>query len=76
MTVGKTIIIKTTSRDPAPPPLEYVKGGGGLFKDMAIHDIDICRWLANSEAKSVSSVDKTFFAVPRILRVSVSYQGK
>ena len=31
------------SRDPAPPPFSYVKGGGGLFKDMAIHDLDIAR---------------------------------
>ncbi|KAJ8907331.1 hypothetical protein NDN08_007445 [Rhodosorus marinus] len=51
--VGKPIFVKTVSRDPAPPPLEYVKGGGGLFKDMAIHDIDICRWMADSEADSV-----------------------
>eukprot|EP00188_Purpureofilum_apyrenoidigerum_P006295 Plantae.Rhodophyta-Purpureofilum_apyrenoidigerum.ctg9511.p1 GENE.Plantae.Rhodophyta-Purpureofilum_apyrenoidigerum.ctg9511~~Plantae.Rhodophyta-Purpureofilum_apyrenoidigerum.ctg9511.p1 ORF type:complete len:392 (+),score=103.88 Plantae.Rhodophyta-Purpureofilum_apyrenoidigerum.ctg9511:80-1177(+) len=51
--VGKPIFIKTTSRDPAPPPYDYVKGGGGLFKDMAIHDIDICRWLAGSEAEAV-----------------------
>lgn len=32
------------SRDPAPPPFAYVKGGGGLFKDMAIHDLDIARY--------------------------------
>jgi myo-inositol 2-dehydrogenase / D-chiro-inositol 1-dehydrogenase len=33
--VGDTIMIKLCSRDPAPPPFSYVKGGGGIFTDMA-----------------------------------------
>ena len=41
--VGEVITIKLCSRDPAPPPFEYVKGGGGLFKDMAVHDLDMVR---------------------------------
>ena len=36
-------MIKLCSRDPAPPPFEYVKGGGGIFKDMAVHDLDMVR---------------------------------
>jgi predicted dehydrogenase len=36
-----TFQIKTCSRDPAPPPYEYVKGGGGIFNDMAVHDLDM-----------------------------------
>lgn len=35
--IGEPIIVKLCSRDPAPPPYEYVKGGGGIFKDMAVH---------------------------------------
>ena len=35
--------VKLCSRDPAPPPLKYVQGGGGIFKDMAIHDLDMAR---------------------------------
>ena len=38
------------SRDPAPPPFEYVKGGGGIFKDMAVHDLDMSRYLVGSVA--------------------------
>jgi predicted dehydrogenase len=34
--VGEVVTIKLCSRDPAPPPVEYVKGGGGIFKDMAV----------------------------------------
>ena len=35
-----------TSRDPAPPPVAYVKVSGGLFRDMTIHDFDMARYLA------------------------------
>ena len=34
-----------TSRDPEPPPLEYVRVSGGLFLDMMIHDFDLARFL-------------------------------
>lgn len=43
--IGRPLSAVLQSRDPNPPPLQYVKGGGGLFKDMAIHDLDIARWL-------------------------------
>eukprot|EP00957_Ditylum_brightwellii_P202127 15328710-Ditylum_brightwellii.AAC.1 len=43
--VGDTIMVKLCSRDPAPPPFEYVKGGGGIFNDMAVHDLDMTRFL-------------------------------
>jgi len=47
--VGEPIVVKLCSRDPSPPPIEYVKGGGGIFKDMAIHDLDMSRYLMGSE---------------------------
>eukprot|EP00310_Coccolithus_braarudii_P023452 CAMPEP_0183340224 /NCGR_PEP_ID=MMETSP0164_2-20130417/6848_1 /TAXON_ID=221442 /ORGANISM="Coccolithus pelagicus ssp braarudi, Strain PLY182g" /LENGTH=415 /DNA_ID=CAMNT_0025510325 /DNA_START=39 /DNA_END=1286 /DNA_ORIENTATION=- len=47
--VGDVVQIKLCSRDPAPPPFEYVKGGGGIFKDMAVHDLDMARYLMDSE---------------------------
>jgi len=47
--VGEVVTIKLCSRDPAPPPVEYVKGGGGIFKDMAVHDLDMARFLMDSE---------------------------
>ena len=37
------------SRDPAPPPADYVKGSGGLFRDMMIHDFDMARFLVGEE---------------------------
>lgn len=50
--VGKPVSAVLQSRDPGPPPFEYVKGGGGLFKDMAIHDLDIARWLMGSQGQN------------------------
>src|SRR5262245_38053194 len=39
--VGRLERIHITSRDPAPPPLSYVRTSGGLFLDMMIHDFDM-----------------------------------
>ena len=47
--IGEPIVVKLCSRDPAPPPPEYVKGGGGIFKDMAVHDLDMARFLMGCE---------------------------
>ena len=54
--VGDTIIIKTCSRDPSPPPYEYVKGGGGIFNDMAVHDLDMTRFLAGDDPIEILAV--------------------
>jgi myo-inositol 2-dehydrogenase/D-chiro-inositol 1-dehydrogenase len=54
--VGAPHLIRITSRDPAPPPLEYVKVSGGLFLDMTIHDFDMVRFLSGSEAEEIYAV--------------------
>lgn len=51
--VGDLEIVKITSRDPAPPPVEYIKVSGGLFLDMAIHDFDMARYLTGDEVDEV-----------------------
>ena len=51
--VGDVHIVKITSRDPAPPPIEYVKVSGGIFLDMTIHDFDMARYLSVSEVEEV-----------------------
>lgn len=51
--VGEPHIIRITSRDPAPPPIEYIAVSGGMFMDMTIHDFDMARFLADSEVASV-----------------------
>jgi myo-inositol 2-dehydrogenase/D-chiro-inositol 1-dehydrogenase len=51
--VGALETLQITSNDPAPPPVSYVKVSGGLFKDMAIHDFDMARWLLGEDPVEV-----------------------
>lgn len=51
--LGDLHILRITSRDPAPPPAEYVKSSGGMFLDMTIHDFDMARYLAGSDVVEV-----------------------
>ncbi|MCL2165046.1 MAG: inositol 2-dehydrogenase [Oscillospiraceae bacterium] len=51
--IGTPHILKITSRDPEPPPIEYVKVSGGIFVDMTIHDFDMVRYLLGSDAVEV-----------------------
>jgi len=51
--LGDPHIIKITSRDPEPPPIDYVKVSGGIFLDMSIHDFDMARYLSGSEVEEV-----------------------
>lgn len=47
--IGKLEVLRITSRDPSPPPPEYVKVSGGIFRDMMIHDLDMARHLLDEE---------------------------
>ncbi|MBD3307428.1 inositol 2-dehydrogenase [candidate division KSB3 bacterium] len=57
--IGTPHIIRITSRDPAPPPLDYVKVSGGMFLDMTIHDFDMCRYLMGEEVTEVYATGTT-----------------
>jgi myo-inositol 2-dehydrogenase / D-chiro-inositol 1-dehydrogenase len=54
--IGAIELVTVISRDPAPPPAEYVKGSGGLFRDMMIHDFDIARFLMGEEFVVVNAL--------------------
>ena len=51
--IGEPHILRITSRDPEPPPLDYVKISGGIFLDMTIHDFDMARYITGSEVEEV-----------------------
>lgn len=51
--IGTPHIVRITSRDPEPPPIEYVKVSGGIFLDMTIHDFDMARYLINDEVSEL-----------------------
>jgi len=51
--VGEPHIARLSSRDPAPPPVEYIKVSGGIFVDMMIHDFDMARFVVGSPVVEV-----------------------
>ena len=51
--IGHIHTIKITSRDPSPPPINYIKSSGGMFLDMTIHDFDMIRYLTNKKIVEV-----------------------
>ncbi len=55
-TVGVVEMVAITSRDPGPPPIDYIKRSGGIFRDMTIHDFDMARWLLGEEVSEVSAM--------------------
>ena len=56
--VGEPQIIKITSRDPAPPSINYIKSSGGMFLDMTIHDFDMARFIVSSKVKSIFALGR------------------
>jgi myo-inositol 2-dehydrogenase/D-chiro-inositol 1-dehydrogenase len=51
--IGDPHILRITSRDPGPPPIEYIKVSGGIFLDMTIHDFDMARFLMGEEVAEI-----------------------
>ena len=51
--VGDVQLARISSRDPAPPPVEYIKVSGGIFVDMMIHDFDMARYVVGSPVVEV-----------------------
>lgn len=52
-TVGEVHLVRITSRDPYPPPVDYVNVSGGIFVDMMIHDFDMARFITDSPVVEV-----------------------
>jgi len=53
--LGQLEALIISSRDPAPPPLDYIKVSGGLFRDMMIHDFDLARFILGEEPTEISA---------------------
>lgn len=51
--IGTPHLMHIISRDPEPPPIEYVKVCGGMFLDMTIHDFDMARFLIGDEVEEI-----------------------
>ncbi|MER9947272.1 inositol 2-dehydrogenase [Mesorhizobium sp. M0047] len=53
---GAPELVLLTSRDPGPPPMDYIVASGGILRETTIHDIDMARWLTGEEPESVYAV--------------------
>ncbi len=51
--IGTPHLMHIVSRDPAPPPISYIRASGGIFLDMTIHDFDMARFLLGDEVESI-----------------------
>jgi myo-inositol 2-dehydrogenase/D-chiro-inositol 1-dehydrogenase len=51
--IGRPHLLHIVSRDPDPPPIEYIRLSGGIFLDMTIHDFDMARFLIGSEVEEI-----------------------
>ncbi|MGK2868455.1 MAG: Gfo/Idh/MocA family protein [Mycobacterium sp.] len=51
--LGTLHTVRSTTMDPAPPPMDYIKGSGGIFRDCAVHDFDILNWITGQRAVEV-----------------------
>lgn len=51
--LGALHTVRSTTMDPAPPPMDYIAGSGGIFRDCAVHDFDVLRWITGQEAVEV-----------------------
>jgi myo-inositol 2-dehydrogenase/D-chiro-inositol 1-dehydrogenase len=61
--IGKPILIRCYRLDPkkyVQSSIEFSGKSGGLFFDVAIHDIDIARWLLGVEPRSIFSMGGCF----------------
>jgi len=79
--IGAIEMVTVISRDPAPPPADYVKGSGGIFRDMMIHDFDMARFLMGEEFVVVNAlgsalVDKAIGKAGDVDTAAVQMQTK
>lgn len=51
--IGTPHLLHIISRDPAPPPISYIRVSGGILLDMTIHDFDMARFLVGSEVEEI-----------------------
>jgi myo-inositol 2-dehydrogenase / D-chiro-inositol 1-dehydrogenase len=66
--VGSPQLLRITSRDPAPPPAEYVAVSGGMFLDMTIHDFDMARFVCGE-------VEQVYVAAANLVDPAIGKAG-
>ncbi len=77
--IGDPVLVRCYGLDPAKAIngfMQFAKNNysGGLFLDMAIHDLDLARWYLNAEAKQVWAIGGAY-AYPEIAQLNDAETG-
>ncbi|GAA4972106.1 Gfo/Idh/MocA family oxidoreductase [Pseudonocardia tropica] len=51
--LGRVHTVRATTLDPAPPPADYLRISGGIFRDCSVHDFDAIRWVTGRKVVEV-----------------------
>jgi myo-inositol 2-dehydrogenase/D-chiro-inositol 1-dehydrogenase len=51
--LGRLLVTRLATHDPAPPAEAYIAGSGGIFRDLHIHDFDALRFVTGEEVSEV-----------------------
>jgi myo-inositol 2-dehydrogenase/D-chiro-inositol 1-dehydrogenase len=54
--LGWTHTLRACTSDPTPPHPGYIPDSGGIFRDCAVHDYDIIRWITGREVTEVYAI--------------------
>jgi myo-inositol 2-dehydrogenase / D-chiro-inositol 1-dehydrogenase len=52
-TLGRLLVARLATHDPAPPAEAYIAASGGIFRDLHIHDFDALRFVTGEEIVEV-----------------------
>ena len=69
--IGTPSLMHIISRDPAPPPISYIRSSGGIFLDMTIHDFDMARFLIGDEVEEIYTAAGVW-SIRRLARPAIS----
>ena len=54
--IGTPEQLVLTSRDPSPPPIEFIVTGGGIVRETSVHDLDMACWLTGDTPHTVFAI--------------------
>jgi myo-inositol 2-dehydrogenase/D-chiro-inositol 1-dehydrogenase len=67
--LGRLYLLRSTTRDPEPPPENYLRASPSILTDTTTHDLDMLRWLAGSDVVEVGAIGAS------LIRPSHAEQG-
>jgi myo-inositol 2-dehydrogenase/D-chiro-inositol 1-dehydrogenase len=67
--LGRLYLLRSTTRDPEPPPENYLRASPSILTDTTTHDLDMLRWLAASPIVEVAATGAS------LIRPSHAEQG-